>query len=165
MYVEPAAYDHVEDAMRQQAVSPDGSCVLGPVMTWVEQHGCHSIPDEVAHDLDFVVVLGGEGGQWLAWMLQGDQCLLWYCLPVCTILLSVLAINCFVPQPVLTASCLCVPGDGTLLWTCHIFGNRAVPPLVPFNHGSLGFLTPFPPSEMEQIMQKTLDGRCSMFAE
>ncbi|KAF6254992.1 ATP-NAD kinase-like domain-containing protein [Scenedesmus sp. NREL 46B-D3] len=49
-------------------------------------------------------------------------------------------------------------GDGTVLWTCHIFGNRSVPPLVPFNLGSLGFLTPFDPTGLEKVLHKTLRG-------
>lgn len=57
----------------------------------------------------------------------------------------------------ITVSCLRA-GDGTLLWTCHVFGNRAVPPLLPFSMGSLGFLTPFSPSEVDAKLQAVLDG-------
>lgn len=53
---------------------------------------------------------------------------------------------------------LVLGGDGTVLWTCHIFGNRSVPPLVPFNLGSLGFLTPFDPASLEKVLHKTLRG-------
>ena len=49
-------------------------------------------------------------------------------------------------------------GDGTVLWTCHIFGNRSVPPLVPFNLGSLGFLTPFVPTSVKGVLAKCLRG-------
>ncbi len=49
-------------------------------------------------------------------------------------------------------------GDGTLLWTCHVFGNRAVPPLLPFNMGSLGFLTPFAPAKAEQMVDLMVTG-------
>ncbi len=55
-------------------------------------------------------------------------------------------------------SALAPAGDGTLLWTCHIFGNRAVPPLLPFNMGSLGFLTPFPPEELAVRLSKAVQG-------
>jgi hypothetical protein len=49
-------------------------------------------------------------------------------------------------------------GDGTVLWTCHIFGNQSVPPVVPFNMGSLGFLTPFDPSSADRILEAVMDG-------
>jgi hypothetical protein len=67
----------------------------------------HAIPDDVAAQIDFVVVLGG---------------------------------------------------DGTVLWTVHCFGDRPVPPLVPFNMGSLGFLTPFGPDSMEPVLRHVLGG-------
>ncbi len=51
------------------------------------------------------------------------------------------------------------PGDGTLMWTCHIFGNRAVPPLLPFNLGSLGFLTPFAPEELPYRLSQAVQGK------
>ncbi|KAF8058897.1 NAD kinase 3 [Scenedesmus sp. PABB004] len=53
---------------------------------------------------------------------------------------------------------LVLGGDGTVLWTCHIFGNRSVPPLVPFNLGSLGFLTPFDPDRLEGVLARALRG-------
>jgi hypothetical protein len=49
-------------------------------------------------------------------------------------------------------------GDGTVLWTCHRFGNRSVPPLVPFNLGSLGFLTPFEPAAMRRVLGRIVRG-------
>ncbi|GIL94129.1 hypothetical protein Vretimale_298 [Volvox reticuliferus] len=49
-------------------------------------------------------------------------------------------------------------GDGTVLWTCHIFGNQSVPPVVPFNLGSLGFLTPFDPANAEEVLQHIVEG-------
>ncbi|GLC39749.1 hypothetical protein PLESTF_001898000 [Pleodorina starrii] len=49
-------------------------------------------------------------------------------------------------------------GDGTVLWTCHIFGNQSVPPVIPFNLGSLGFLTPFDPATVEDTLQHVLEG-------
>jgi len=54
--------------------------------------------------------------------------------------------------------CSTPTGDGTLLWTCHMFGNRAVPPILPFNMGSLGFLTPFPPDALDPMLQVVLEG-------
>ena len=50
------------------------------------------------------------------------------------------------------------PGDGTVLWTCHIFGNQSVPPVVPFNLGSLGFLTPFDPGHVASVLQHVMEG-------
>ncbi|GLI64180.1 hypothetical protein VaNZ11_007361 [Volvox africanus] len=49
-------------------------------------------------------------------------------------------------------------GDGTVLWTCHIFGNQSVPPVVPFNLGSLGFLTPFDPDNAEEVLRHIMEG-------
>ncbi|KAG2430425.1 hypothetical protein HXX76_009950 [Chlamydomonas incerta] len=49
-------------------------------------------------------------------------------------------------------------GDGTVLWTCHIFGNQSVPPVVPFNLGSLGFLTPFDPAHVTSVLQHVMEG-------
>ena len=49
-------------------------------------------------------------------------------------------------------------GDGTVLWTCHMFGNRSVPPLVPFNLGSLGFLTPFAPAALPRVLGRVVRG-------
>jgi hypothetical protein len=49
-------------------------------------------------------------------------------------------------------------GDGTLLWTCHIFGNRAIPPLLPFAMGSLGFLTPFKPDGLGRMLRRVVAG-------
>ncbi|GIL45461.1 hypothetical protein Vafri_2698 [Volvox africanus] len=49
-------------------------------------------------------------------------------------------------------------GDGTVLWTCHIFGNQSVPPVVPFNLGSLGFLTPFDPANAEEVLRHIMEG-------
>eukprot|EP00798_Chlamydomonas_sp_ICE-L_P032353 gene32353-5381_t len=101
VYVEPSlwsvAYEHsmggrVDDA---PAVAKTRVPSPGEVATW-QEGAVPFIPDE----LDFVVVLGG---------------------------------------------------DGTLLWTCHLFGNRAVPPLVPFSLGSLGFLTPFSPKASDPL--------------
>lgn len=46
-------------------------------------------------------------------------------------------------------------GDGTVLWTCSMFANGAVPPIVPFAMGSLGFMTPFPIQRMESVLRRT----------
>jgi NAD+ kinase len=43
-------------------------------------------------------------------------------------------------------------GDGTVLWTCGLFAAGAVPPLVPFAMGSLGFMTPFEIGRMEAVL-------------
>lgn len=139
-FVEPAAYPNVEPDLTQStcsrplqqngepagpgavaaaatesivsaweaAISENGGERCGRIVTWPEARcPATTIPDEVAHKLDFVVVLGG---------------------------------------------------DGTLLWTCHMFGNRAVPPILPFNMGSLGFLTPFPPEQLSPMLHTVLKG-------
>jgi hypothetical protein len=41
---------------------------------------------------------------------------------------------------------------------CLCAHARSVPPLVPFNLGSLGFLTPFDPASLEKVLHKTLRG-------
>ncbi|GAB4814893.1 hypothetical protein N2152v2_001939 [Parachlorella kessleri] len=46
-------------------------------------------------------------------------------------------------------------GDGTVLWTCAMFSSGAVPPIVPFAMGSLGFMTPFPIERMEHCLSRT----------
>lgn len=43
-------------------------------------------------------------------------------------------------------------GDGTVLWTCGLFAAGAVPPLVPFAMGSLGFMTPFQIGRMADVL-------------
>ncbi len=45
-----------------------------------------------------------------------------------------------------------------MLWTCHIFGNQSVPPVIPFNMGSLGFLTPFDPADALGVLQHVMEG-------
>lgn len=80
----------------------------GRVMSWECPGGDEAcLPEDVAADVDFVVVLGG---------------------------------------------------DGTVIWSCHLFGARAVPPMVPFNLGSLGFLTPFQPQRLESVLSRVLKG-------
>ena len=37
---------------------------------------------------------------------------------------------------------ICLGGDGTLLYASSLF-ERSIPPIMSFNLGSLGFLTPF----------------------
>ena len=44
------------------------------------------------------------------------------------------------------------------MWTCHLFDNRAVPPLLPFNLGSLGILTPFAPEELAPCLHHVVQG-------
>jgi NAD+ kinase len=47
---------------------------------------------------------------------------------------------------------VCLGGDGTILWVSHLFPT-AVPPVVSFAMGSLGFLTAFE----EESIPKTID--------
>lgn len=46
-------------------------------------------------------------------------------------------------------------GDGTMIWTSNTHQN-AVPPIVAFNLGSLGFLTPFDPNRCEKVLETIL---------
>eukprot|EP00887_Chlorella_sp_A99_P003321 scaffold26.g3321.t1 len=48
--------------------------------------------------------------------------------------------------------CITLGGDGTVLWTCSLFGSGPVPPIVPFAMGSLGFMTPFPIDCMDAVL-------------
>ncbi|KAG9394430.1 Inorganic polyphosphate/ATP-NAD kinase [Carpediemonas membranifera] len=48
-------------------------------------------------------------------------------------------------------------GDGTLLYVCSLF-TEAVPPILSFNVGSLGFLTPFSVDEVEEVLGLVLSG-------
>jgi hypothetical protein len=47
-------------------------------------------------------------------------------------------------------------GDGTVLYASWLFQQKA-PPIIPFNLGSLGFLTVFNVSTFEQTIKNTLD--------
>ncbi|KAJ6248474.1 nad kinase [Anaeramoeba flamelloides] len=50
-----------------------------------------------------------------------------------------------------------IGGDGTLLWTVSLFNLQPVPPLLPFNMGSLGFLASFDYREFKKIIKLTLE--------
>ena len=52
--------------------------------------------------------------------------------------------------------------DGTLLWAANLFPNTAVPPIIGFSLGSLGFLTPFDIRDMERCIEKVLAGNCHL---
>ncbi|KAF9115460.1 hypothetical protein BGX27_007713 [Mortierella sp. AM989] len=47
-------------------------------------------------------------------------------------------------------------GDGTVLFTSWLF-QKIVPPVLPFSAGSLGFLTPFPTGDYQDILSTCLD--------
>lgn len=47
---------------------------------------------------------------------------------------------------------VCLGGDGTILWASGLF-SQAMPPVVSFKMGSLGFLTPFPIAEHQQVLR------------
>ncbi|KAJ0229831.1 NAD(H) kinase 1 [Hirschfeldia incana] len=52
-------------------------------------------------------------------------------------------------------------GDGTVLWAASRF-NGAVPPIVPFSMGSLGFMTPFHSEQYPDRLEKVLKGPISI---
>ncbi|XP_019851699.1 PREDICTED: NAD kinase-like isoform X1 [Amphimedon queenslandica] len=58
---------------------------------------------------------------------------------------------------------ICIGGDGTLLYTSSMFQDgTAVPPVLSFNNGSLGFLTPFPITEYKSHIQRVFKGKVSI---
>lgn len=52
---------------------------------------------------------------------------------------------------------ICLGGDGTLLYASSLF-QHSVPPVIAFNLGSLGFLTPFEFKEFPTVLKKVLKG-------
>mmetsp|Transcript_17108 Transcript_17108/g.25645 ORF Transcript_17108/g.25645 Transcript_17108/m.25645 type:complete len:736 (+) Transcript_17108:72-2279(+) len=52
---------------------------------------------------------------------------------------------------------VCLGGDGTLLWLSNLF-REAMPPIISFAMGSLGFLTPFPVSQYRHYLTQTIKG-------
>mmetsp|Transcript_20770 Transcript_20770/g.84462 ORF Transcript_20770/g.84462 Transcript_20770/m.84462 type:complete len:590 (-) Transcript_20770:1863-3632(-) len=56
---------------------------------------------------------------------------------------------------------VCLGGDGLILHASTLF-KTAVPPLISFNLGSLGFLTPFDFANFADEMQYVLEGSCLM---
>jgi len=51
--------------------------------------------------------------------------------------------------------CVCLGGDGTIIWTCHLFPHGC-PPVVSFAMGSLGFLSTFPLPELIPSLQRVM---------
>ncbi|CAG9467234.1 unnamed protein product [Pedinophyceae sp. YPF-701] len=49
-------------------------------------------------------------------------------------------------------------GDGTVLWTCSLFGSFPVPPVLPIALGSLGFVTTFSVGEAPAVVERVLNG-------
>eukprot|EP00178_Gracilaria_changii_P016466 TRINITY_DN4725_c0_g1_i1.p1 TRINITY_DN4725_c0_g1~~TRINITY_DN4725_c0_g1_i1.p1 ORF type:complete len:736 (+),score=76.56 TRINITY_DN4725_c0_g1_i1:223-2430(+) len=56
---------------------------------------------------------------------------------------------------------VCLGGDGLILHVCTLF-RTAVPPVVSFNLGSLGFLTPFQYDDFHTEMAAVLRGNCNL---
>ncbi|CAK9034123.1 unnamed protein product [Durusdinium trenchii] len=56
---------------------------------------------------------------------------------------------------------VCVGGDGTLCWASGLF-SRAMPPVISFAAGSLGFLTPFPVSDWLKVLMPVLGAKCEV---
>lgn len=56
---------------------------------------------------------------------------------------------------------VCIGGDGTLLWASGLF-PKAMPPVVSFAMGSLGFLTPFQADEYPAILNQIIVGGCQL---
>ncbi|XP_041377742.1 NAD kinase-like isoform X2 [Gigantopelta aegis] len=56
---------------------------------------------------------------------------------------------------------LCLGGDGTLLYVSSLF-QTSVPPVMAFNMGSLGFLTPFQIHEFREQISTVLEGNATL---
>ena len=56
---------------------------------------------------------------------------------------------------------VCLGGDGTMLWVSGLFPS-AVPPVVSFSMGSLGFLTPYKSSNFKRVMRNVLEDGCQL---
>ena len=56
---------------------------------------------------------------------------------------------------------VCLGGDGTLLYSASLF-QRQMPPIVPFNMGSLGFMTCHIFSDFKETLSNVLDGKASI---
>ena len=57
--------------------------------------------------------------------------------------------------------CICLGGDGTLLWASGLF-KAAMPPVISFSMGSLGFLTPFHVDEAKPRLHQLFDSGCQI---
>ncbi|XP_076451456.1 NAD kinase-like isoform X2 [Babylonia areolata] len=56
---------------------------------------------------------------------------------------------------------ICLGGDGTLLYASSLF-QQSVPPVIAFNMGSLGFLTPFPICNFKERIDQVLKGQAPL---
>lgn len=56
---------------------------------------------------------------------------------------------------------VCIGGDGTLCWASGLFSG-AMPPVIAFAGGSLGFLTPFPISDWLKLLMPVLGSKCEV---
>lgn len=56
---------------------------------------------------------------------------------------------------------ICLGGDGTLLYASNFFQTN-VPPVMAFNMGSLGFLTPFPFDNFKEQVTNVLEGHADL---
>lgn len=73
-------------------------------------------------------------------------------------------ITAFDPDQISTSSIdlvISIGGDGTLLYINSLF-QRYCPPILPFNCGSLGFLTPFSPKDIDKKLSSLFDSPFSL---
>ncbi|KAE8303147.1 putative Inorganic polyphosphate/ATP-NAD kinase [Giardia duodenalis] len=73
-------------------------------------------------------------------------------------------ITAFDPDQINTSSIdlvISIGGDGTLLYINSLF-QRYCPPILPFNCGSLGFLTPFSPKDIDKKLSSLFDSPFSI---
>ncbi|XP_072035845.1 NAD kinase-like isoform X2 [Amphiura filiformis] len=57
---------------------------------------------------------------------------------------------------------ICLGGDGTLLYASSLFQEGSIPPVMAFNLGSLGFLTPFDFQEFKESIESLLQGQVAV---
>jgi len=59
---------------------------------------------------------------------------------------------------------VCLGGDGTLLYASSLFPS-CIPPVMSFNLGSLGFLTPFDFTEFKEHIEDVIQGNMKVNSE
>jgi NAD kinase len=48
-------------------------------------------------------------------------------------------------------------GDGTVIWATKLFQNIPIPPVLAFNFGTLGFMTTFPSTNIQEVLEVILN--------
>ncbi len=61
--------------------------------------------------------------------------------------------------------CIVIGGDGTILWTNHIFKDEARPPFLAFNLGTLGYMATYCCTSYKSILEDVLNPKTSIYYE